>query len=117
IPLIKCDKVVTPQKSSEILEILSYINQNLAENISVEDIASKFGMSQTTLWHIMKETLAISPKAYLLKTRLAKASELLIQGASVTEAAEKTGFNSYAHFIRIFTKYMGTPPYKYGKNN
>jgi len=117
LPMLEENNSALSQKNSEILNILSYINQNFSENISIEDIALHFGMSQTTLWHMMKENIALSPKEYLIKTRLAKASELLSKGVSVTETAEKTGFNSYAHFIRIFTKYMGTSPYKYGKNN
>ena len=104
-------------KNHEILNVLSYINTNFEKPLTIDSIARRFGMSSTTLWHMMKNTIRLSPKEYLLKIRIAKATQFLANGMSVTETAEKTGFNSYAHFIRTFTKHIGTSPYKFGKSN
>lgn len=101
----------------EISTILSYVNNNIAENITVEGIAKKFNLSTTTLWHMMRKSIGISLKEYILKIRIAKAMELLNNGLSVTEASNRAGFNSYSHFIRTFTKAVGISPYQYGKRN
>ena len=119
IPLLKRDDSPrhSPETEHEILRVLNHINHHLGEDLSVEAIAKHFGMSSTTLWHMMKNSIRLSPKEYIVKMRIAKATELLANGASVTETAEKAGFNSYAHFIRTFTKHIGISPYRYGKTS
>ena len=42
--------------------------------------------------------------------RITKAEQLLKQGSSVTETAEKVGFRESGTFIRVFKKYMGVTP-------
>ena len=109
------DEVSYNTARHEILKILAYVNSNIAEPLTVESIARKFNMSSTTLWHMMKRNMGMSLKEYILKIRIAKAMQLLSKGLSVTEVADKTGFNSYSHFIRTFTKTVGTSPYRYSK--
>lgn len=104
-----------PDVHHEISKILSYVNNNIDENLTVEGISKKFNVSTTTLWHMMRSNIGISLKEYILKIRIAKAMELLNSGLSVTEVSNRTGFNSYSHFIRTFTKSVGTSPYQYGK--
>ncbi|MBQ3028199.1 MAG: AraC family transcriptional regulator, partial [Lachnospiraceae bacterium] len=41
------------------------------------------------------------------------AKALLQEGASVTEACYRSGFNDYANFIRSFKKVTGVSPGKY----
>lgn len=102
--------------AGKISKILTYVNNNISENLSVEKIAGQFNISTTTLWHMMRSSLGITLKEYITKIRIAKAMELLHKGLSVTEVSNRSGFNSYAHFIRTFKKSVGTPPHKYAKN-
>lgn len=111
-----CENVPTLVPASKISKILTYVNKNLDENLNIEKIAEKFGISTTTLWHMSKDCLGMSLKAYILKMRIARATQLLRDGLSVTEVSNRSGFNSYAHFIRTFTKSVGISPYKYAKN-
>jgi len=104
-------------KNSEILQIMSYVKDNYAENLTVEEIASRFNMSTVTMWHLMKKNLNMSLKEYILKIRVAKAMDLLSQNMSVNEVSDCTGFNSYAHFIRTFTKTVGISPNQYRKKS
>ena len=66
---------------------------------------------------MIKHATGISTKEYILKKRISLAMDLLINDMSVTEVSNRCGFNSYAHFIRTFTKIVGISPYKYGKRS
>lgn len=102
---------------NEIKEILTYINDHLHEDINVDSIANHFNIGTTTIWRLFRKHIQLPPKEYILKKRIARASELLAEGATVKEAAAQSGFNSYTNFIRTFTHHMGVTPHKYSRNN
>ena len=64
---------------------------------------------------MFKTTLDTTPGEYLLKHRIKLAKGYLDAGMSVTEAANRSGFNSYSHFIRIFKQKTGYSPRAYSK--
>ena len=111
------DKDIHASSYYKIQKILTYVNENIADNLTVESVAAHFNISTTTLWHIMRSNLDMSLKDYIIKTRISKAMELLKENHSVIEASDLSGFNSYSHFIRTFTKTVGISPYKYAKKN
>ena len=49
--------------------ILSYVEQNLEEPLSLEDIASHFFVSKYYVAHLFKDTLGISLHQYIIKKR------------------------------------------------
>ena len=110
------DSVQTHSSRNALIEsILWYVSENLNENITTEMITKKFNISKTKLYMMMKASTGMSLKEFIIQLRLSRASELLSKGMSVTEVSNKTGFNSYAHFIKIFKQKIGVSPYKYGK--
>ena len=50
---------------------------------------------------------------YIVTRRIAEAKHLLMQGAPVTDACYRSGFNDLSHFIRTFHNAVGVPPGKY----
>ncbi len=113
LPRLEKENLHAPIYKNEIADILTYINDHIQEDLTVDSIAKQFAMSSTTLWRLIKKHTWLSPKEYILNKRLVVASNLLMYGASVAEAAEKSGFNSYSHFIRTFTQQKGISPHKY----
>ena len=119
ISKVDMEKCLNPVKEhdNDISKILSYITENIAEELTIESICNEFNISKTTLWSMIKNATGISTKEYILKKRISLAMDLLINDMSVTEVSNRCGFNSYAHFIRTFTKIVGVSPYKYGKRS
>lgn len=104
-------------KSKHVLSsVLSYVSQNIDRDLSIPMICDKFGISKSTLWNLMKNYTGLSMKEFILNMRISRATELLLTDISVTEVSNLCGFNSYAHFIRTFTKTIGIPPHQYKKN-
>lgn len=93
--------------------ILSYIDERIAQPMTLEDISGAFYISQGYLCRIFKEATGTSLGRYILARRISLAKRLLVQGASVHETCEACGFGDYTHFIRAFGQAVGMPPKQY----
>lgn len=88
-----------------------YIRDNYAYAINVEDIAAHVGIDRTYLYRIFMEHMQVSPANYLLRIRMERARQLLLNTRlSVYEVALSTGYNDISHFSGTFKKYFGMPP-------
>lgn len=90
------------QVDKKMEEILQYIAANLTEELSVELLAGRFYLSRYYLMHRFKAVTGYTVHQYICQKRLLAAAELLRGGASVTAAAEQTGFKEYSTFLRAF---------------
>lgn len=98
-----------------LTDALAYIGAHFREPIRVADIARQAFVSINTLERLFAAELNMSPSAYLRKKRLAFAARLLLQGSSVTNACEQSGFSDCAYFISVFRKAYGVTPLQYKK--
>ncbi|WP_461117563.1 hybrid sensor histidine kinase/response regulator transcription factor [Spirosoma jeollabukense] len=81
---------------------------------SVEQLADELAVSPRTLLRKLT-TLTGSNAAELMRSyRLQKAAAFLQAGCSVSETAEKTGFESVSHFSRSFKAQFAVSPSAYG---
>ena len=94
-------------------KLLSYISKHFDKNISIETITNEFHISKTKLYTIIKNSTGFSYKQLILQMRLTRACDYLGMGMSVTEIANRLGFNSYSHFIKTFKQKTGYSPNKY----
>ena len=92
--------------------IISYINQNFTENITLRDIEKKFFISKYHLCHIFPEATGLTVHQYITNKRLAMADDLIKKGTAISEAAEMTGFNSYSSFYRAYVTAFKKSPSK-----
>lgn len=97
----------------QIDEILSYINQHLAENLSIPILAAQFYLSSSYLCKIFKDTTGTTINRYITAKRISRAKALLAEGHSVAETSGLCGFGDYSNFLRSFTKIVGISPKKY----
>ena len=100
---------------SDVTEALDFMDDRLSEDITVEDIARAAKVSVNTLERHFKDSLNAAPGAVLRKKRLISSLSQLRNGASVAEAAEKSGFADYSNYIQLFRKQFGMTPLQYKK--
>jgi AraC-like DNA-binding protein len=97
--------------NKRMLEILDYIESNLAEPLSIENVASKFGLSDRSLSRFFQSTLKISFKQYVILLRMAKAFELIVRKEhSLEEIAYLTGYQSLSSFSNTFRQFTNFRP-------
>lgn len=98
-----------------VAPILDYIRDNLAEPLSLDQIASQFYISKHYLCRIFKAATGFSVMEYIIYSRVLRARQLLQDGISVQQAGEMSGFSDNSHFIRTFGHLTGVTPGKYAK--
>lgn len=96
--------------------LLSYLENNYREKITLDDLTDRFHISKSTLIRAFRKISGSTPLDYLLKTRIAKASEMLRNSdANVAEAAISSGFSDSNYFSRQFKKNTGLTPKEFKK--
>lgn len=105
----------TGQLPKLIENILKYINDNLTQIDSIEQLATHFNVSIPYLSSTFKNTIGTPAVKYIQTKRIAYAKSLLDQNLSVTDACYESGFNDCAYFIKIFKQHTGMTPLQYKK--
>ncbi len=101
--------------AERIQPILDYLRKNYAEKISLDALAREFSLSKHYLCHVFKTGTGVPIMEYVIRLRINASQHMLRLGASVQDASEKCGFQSYSHFIRTFHDIVGQSPKKYAK--
>lgn len=77
----------------------------------VEDVTARFGLSARTLQRLFANYVGVSPKWVLSRYRLHEAAEVLArEHRPWAEVAVELGYFDQSHFIRDFTRAIGTTP-------
>jgi AraC-like DNA-binding protein len=95
--------------------ILSFIDRNLEQKLSLDWLSQHFYISKYHLCKIFKNATGFTIKEYIIYRRILKATELLRKGFLVSQVSEMAGFQNDCHFITTFKKYAGTSPKQYAK--
>jgi AraC-like DNA-binding protein len=90
--------------------IVSYINAHLSEELSLEELSSRFYLSQTHLNRIFRASTGTTVWQYITIKRLYFAKDLLDAGKKPTEVAPLCGFKDYTTFFRAYKKLFGKAP-------
>ncbi len=98
-----------------IESILRYINENLNQELSIDNLSSMFFMSKYYLMHRFKKQTGYTIHNYILQKRLIMANLKIKKGKPITEVYLECGFGDYSNFIRTFKKMFGLPPKQYYK--
>lgn len=100
--------------SAEILQAISYIQENYSKKISLAAVADHVGLSSGYLCRIFKEETGVSINAYINNLRMTRAGELLADKNSyIKEVAVSVGFEDQLYFSRLFKRYYGVTPSEY----
>lgn len=99
--------------SQQVDDILAFINQNISQPITVEQLAAHFFLSESYICRIFKQATGTTINKYITARRISIAKAHLNEGISVNETFERSGFGDYSNFFKAFTKAVGVSPKKY----
>ena len=103
---------VEPRAVSDerILKATAYINANLDQKLSLEDIAAQVFLSPSRFRHLFMEETGMALRPYILWRRFLYVWALLMEGATLSDAAHRAGFADAAHLTRTCKRTFGFPP-------
>ena len=107
---------VSTVNQERLLSMMSYIQENYAYKISLEEIASSAMISTREALRCFQSSIHETPFEYLMSYRVEMAKKLLrATSLSVTDIALQTGFSSSAYFSKIFKRSCHMTPLAYRK--
>jgi AraC family transcriptional regulator len=92
-------------------QVLSFIEDQLAEDLSLGQIAAVAGISASHLNTLFRISMGVPVYQYLIQRRVERAKALLIEdGLSMAEIALAAGFAHQSHMARHMRRVLGMPP-------
>lgn len=106
--------VIAPPPPSLPLNILSYINTNFREELSLTDLTAVFHISSSHIIHVFNPLFGLSPIQYLIRRRIGEAQLLLRKtDLNAAEIASRVGIMNRNYFYRTFKRFTGLSPSQY----
>lgn len=93
-----------------VVDICKYINEDLAQDLSLERLSEKFYISKTHLNRLFRANVGTTVGQYIKIKRLFLAKEEIQKGAHPVEIYSKCGFHDYTTFYRAFKKQFSLSP-------
>jgi transcriptional regulator GlxA family with amidase domain len=99
---------------SSLASVLQWMEANLAEELTLDDLAHKAAMSVRTFSRRFRDQAGTTPLQWLLRARVRRAQVLLeTTNHSVERVAAHAGFGSVAAFREHFRRVVSTSPQLY----
>ncbi len=98
------------QSDPKIRRALSYINEHLTEELTVEQLSEQVYLSRYHFMRLFKAQTGSTVHAYVRQKRLLSAARLIREGVPAGKAAADSGFGDYSAFHRAFRASFGISP-------
>ena len=112
-----------PQASREnsleydrIKKILSYIEENYQNKITLNDIAGHIHLCESECTRLFKRHMKTTLFAFLQEYRIERSLEFLQDDQPVSAVADKAGFSDPNYYSKVFAKIKGCSPREYRKH-
>lgn len=93
-----------------IARSIAHVSSNLNTSISIDDMASRAGMSRAVFHRKFKRVTTMAPIQFVKSMRLNNAAMKIAGGMTVNEAAMDVGYVSPSQFSREFKRMYGQSP-------
>lgn len=110
-------ELIKPDGENSIYLLTEYIDRNIQDDLSVDQLCSALNISRVKLYEIAHKHYGMSIAAYIRKKRVSLAEKYITEtDSSIAEAAKQAGFYDSNYFSKVFKKETGMTPVEYRKN-
>ena len=105
------------QEERTITGITRYLQEHLAEEMSLSILAERFHLNPQYISQLFKSEIGVGFLAYLTNIRMEKAKKLLLSSSlPIADVAEQSGYGDYRVFTKVFKKAEGITPSQYRRD-
>ncbi|AWB43251.1 DNA-binding response regulator [Paenibacillus sp. CAA11] len=109
---------VTRTEMPTIQEIARFVEEHYHQEISLQDISSRFFLSREYISRRFKQVFGITLSDFVVQTRIQHARMLLLNpNFRIIQVAEMVGFQDEKYFSKVFKRLEGVTPNEYRKQN
>ena len=106
-----------PQEERTINQLTRYLQEHLADELSLGVLADEFHLSAQYISQLFKSEIGVNFLTYLTNIRMEKAKKLLLATSlPISEVSERSGYADYRVFTKTFKKYEGSTPSQYRRD-
>lgn len=103
-------------KHQLVKQAVDFMEEHVDDKCSIEEVANSLFVSKYYFSRIFKDEMDITPKQYMIQTKLRRAKELILEENSSTKVAVDMEYSAQSHLCSIFKKYMGVSIGDYKKH-
>ena len=104
-------------KSPEFAKLVEAVINEPEKDWPVEKMADYSHMSRATFFKRFSQVAGQTPNYFVVMVRMKMAAQLLRQGKTISQVAEKVGYQSESAFSKAFKKVIGQQPGAYQKQS
>ena len=105
------------QEERTITGITRYLQEHLAEEVSLSVLADQFHLNPQYISQLFKSEIGVGFLTYLTNIRMEKAKKLLLSTSlSIADVAEQSGYADYRVFTKVFKKSEGSTPSQFRRD-
>ncbi len=106
--------ISSAEKKTRVFAIADYLKAHYSEQISLEDLSSRFFINKFYLTRVFKEQYGVSIYTFLQSIRISHAKQMLrFTNKSIEEIGRECGLVQLSYFSRVFKQVEGVPPSVY----
>jgi len=94
----------------KLQSVVDYIHAHLDRDLSLKELAAIVQMSAHYFSQLFKQSTGITLHQYVIRCRIERAQELLMQGLTISDVAKVVGFVDQSHLHRHFKRLVGLTP-------
>jgi len=99
------------EQNPHIAKSIQYINENHHLPITLQEVSNHTNLNMCYFCSLFKTTTGLTFNQYLIKTRIERSKELLINSSnSIIDISLSVGFNNHNYFSSTFKKMTGVTP-------
>ena len=103
-----------PVRPQLMEDAVRFLESHYAEHIRISDLVRHIGYGRARLFELFKRHTGLAPNDYLLRFRIRKAQDLLVQtDLPVREIAKMVGMPDSGYFSIMFRRQTGSSPTSY----
>ncbi|MGN1313572.1 MAG: response regulator, partial [Lachnospiraceae bacterium] len=111
-------ELTAPSLNPTIQGILTFIEDNLTKEITIEMLSNSFGLTPNYLSSLFKKETGRGIVEHITRLRIEKACDMLIHtDHKVQYICTAVGISDYFYFSKLFKKYMQVTPTQFRTNN
>lgn len=98
-------------RQEKIQEVLTYVEEHIADNLTVGDLANRLYWSEGYFRRVFKEFTGFSPVQYINRKKILVSMDYIQKSnMNAQEAAARVGIYDPSYYSRLFKKHMGYSP-------